>query len=273
MLPAKAVAALAVVAVLFVPAIADGANQGCGDEITVNTTLKSDLRGCQSDGLIVSGDVTLDLNGHAIAGRGAGAGIRIDGGSTVVVKNGTVRGFDIGVAKFATVDLEIENVTVVSNGTGISAFDVGGQLSVRNADVRRNASAGIALLNTDSATVEGNKIAANGNWGIRVDHAEPILIAHNVITRNGGGISVVDGTTRITANVVSHNDGDGIVVVDRTFLFFPYLIADNVANDNGGFGISFTGVTVGPNGETVDGGGNSARRNGAATQCVSIVCA
>ena len=82
-----------------------------------------------------------------------------------------------------------------------------------------------------------------------------------------------DATTRILANVVSHNDGDGIAVVDTTFLFFPYLIADNVANDNGGFGITFTGVSVGPNGETVDGGGNSAKRNGAPTQCVSIVCA
>ena len=74
---------------------------------------------------------------------------------------------------------------------------------------------------------------------------------------------MLDGTTRIMANVVSHNDGDGIAVVDRGFLFFPYLIADNVANDNGGFGISFTGVAVGPNGETVDGGGNSARHNAA----------
>ena len=103
--------------------------------------------------------------------------------------------------------------------------------------------------------------------------AEPILIANNVINRNGGGISVLDGTTRIMANVVSHNDGDGIAVVDRGFLFFPYLIADNVANDNGGFGISFTGVAVGPNGETVDGGGNSARHNAAEPECVSIVCA
>ena len=37
--PAKAIAALAVVAVLFVPAVADGADQGCGDVITANTTL------------------------------------------------------------------------------------------------------------------------------------------------------------------------------------------------------------------------------------------
>ena len=46
MFPAKAVAALAVVAILFVPAVADGADQGCGDVITANATLTNDLRGC-----------------------------------------------------------------------------------------------------------------------------------------------------------------------------------------------------------------------------------
>lgn len=268
------VAVLAAVAAVSLPGVADAANLGCGDVVTVDTALAKDVRGCAGDGLVVNGDVTLDLNGHAIVGRGDGAGVRIDGGSTAVVKNGTIRGFGIGVAKVATTDLEISNVKVVSNGTGISAVDAGGQLSVRDSDILRNGANGITLFNTDSVIVERNKIAANGGWGIQVNpFAEPTLIAENVVNRNGGGIRVQEATTRIVANVVSHNDGDGIAVVDIPVIFFPYLIADNVANANGGYGITFTGLAVGPNGETVDGGGNSAKHNGAPTQCVSIVCA
>ena len=273
LVPVKAVTVLAATAALVVPAAAEGAQLACGDAVTQDTTLSHDLRGCANDGLVVSGDVTLDLNGHTLAGRGGGAGIRIDGGSTAIVKNGTIRGFGIGIAKFATTDLGVVSVKVLSNGTGISAFDAGGALSISDSDISRNASNGVLLANTDAVTVDGNRITANGNWGIQVDRfAEPTVISNNVITHNGGGISVRNATTRILGNVASHNAGDGIAVVDTTSLFFPYLIAGNTANKNGGFGITFTGVAFGPNGEKVDGGGNSAKGNGAAAQCVSIVC-
>jgi parallel beta-helix repeat protein len=273
LVPVKAISVLSAVAALVVPAAAQGAQVSCGDAVTQDTTLTDDLRGCANDGLVVNGDVTLDLNGHSVSGRGGGAGIRIDGGSTATVTNGTIRGFGIGIAKFTTMNLGVVDVKVLSNGTGISAFDAGGALSVTASDISRNTSNGVLLANTDAVTVDGNRITANGNWGIQVDRfAEPTVISNNLITHNGGGISVRDATTRILNNVASHNAGDGIAVVDTTSLFFPYLIAGNTANKNGGFGITFTGVAVGPNGERVDGGGNSAKGNGAQTQCVSIVC-
>jgi hypothetical protein len=51
----------------------------CGDVITQDTTLDSDLIDCPGDGLVIGADnVTLDLNGHTIDGSAAddSAGVR-----------------------------------------------------------------------------------------------------------------------------------------------------------------------------------------------------
>ena len=44
---------------------------GCGDMITTDTTLDSDLVDCPNNGIVIGADdVTLDLNGHTIDGDG-----------------------------------------------------------------------------------------------------------------------------------------------------------------------------------------------------------
>ena len=44
---------------------------GCGDTITTDTTLDSDLVNCPNNGIIIGADnITLDLNGHTIDGDG-----------------------------------------------------------------------------------------------------------------------------------------------------------------------------------------------------------
>ena len=43
----------------------------CGDTITTDTTLDSDLVDCPTNGIVIGADnVTLDLNGHTIDGDG-----------------------------------------------------------------------------------------------------------------------------------------------------------------------------------------------------------
>ena len=43
----------------------------CGDTITADTTLTSDLVDCPSNGIVIGADdITLDLNGHTVAGNG-----------------------------------------------------------------------------------------------------------------------------------------------------------------------------------------------------------
>jgi hypothetical protein len=44
---------------------------GCGDTITTDTTLDSDLVNCPNNGIVIGADnITLDLNGHTIDGDG-----------------------------------------------------------------------------------------------------------------------------------------------------------------------------------------------------------
>jgi hypothetical protein len=82
---------------------------GCGDTITTDTTLDSDLVDCPNNGIVIGADgVTLDLNGHLIDGDGtpfAGCpqnvicdgGVVNDGHDGVTVRDGSVREFGVGV--------------------------------------------------------------------------------------------------------------------------------------------------------------------------------
>ncbi|MBW3645917.1 MAG: copper-binding protein, partial [Actinobacteria bacterium] len=70
--------------------------------ITTDTRLDSDVGPCPGHGLIVRADnVTLDLNGHTVFaanGPEETVGILLGNVSGVTVRNGTVEGFDAGVA-------------------------------------------------------------------------------------------------------------------------------------------------------------------------------
>ena len=58
----------------------------------------NDLNDCLWDGLVVgANNITIDLDGHTIDGKGIGAGIRNDGYDNVTIRNGKVSEFDYGV--------------------------------------------------------------------------------------------------------------------------------------------------------------------------------
>ena len=56
----------------------------CGDVITQDTTLDSDLIDCPGDGIVIgASDITLDLGGHTVDGDGVGCGGGIANGSVL----------------------------------------------------------------------------------------------------------------------------------------------------------------------------------------------
>ena len=68
---------LAILALVCAGGLAFGAGQAsanhvsCGDEITADTTLDSDLVNCEDNGIVIGADdITLDLDGHRIDGDG-----------------------------------------------------------------------------------------------------------------------------------------------------------------------------------------------------------
>ena len=76
---ATTAAVLTIAASLLLAPSALAAHVGCGDVVTQDTTLDSDLL-CAGDGLTVAAsDVTLDLGGHVIRGTGSAGsrGVRI----------------------------------------------------------------------------------------------------------------------------------------------------------------------------------------------------
>jgi parallel beta-helix repeat protein len=74
------------------------------------------------------------------------------------------------------------------------------------------------------------------------------------------GINVFDPHAQVTRNIAANNSGSGIKLYDA-----GALVARNTANDNGRWGIEGAAGTI-------DGGGNHARGNGQAGQCLNVAC-
>src|SRR6185503_18960422 len=93
---------LIVVALCTFTAPANAVTLSCGQTITQDTTLDSDLVDCPGDGVVIGAPgITLDLGGHLIDGAGFGAGFQgVDdtaGHDAVTVTGGTVQEFFDGV--------------------------------------------------------------------------------------------------------------------------------------------------------------------------------
>ena len=147
-------AILTTLTVLATPAQA--ATLQCGDVITTNTTLDSDVGPCPGDGIIIASDgITLNLNRHrvfAANGEGDNAGIRLDGVTGVTVTNGIVEGFDAGV--------------LVDEGSGNTIRRVGAQNNVNDAIAPPCLLGdGIALQDSSDNTIDRNLVIGNGPFG------------------------------------------------------------------------------------------------------------
>lgn len=162
----------------IVAATASAAPVHCGQAITANTTLTSNLGPCPGNGLVVRGDdITLNLNGFTVSAKNGPqetAGILLAGAHRATVKHGTVQRFDAGV-----------NVRGGSHNT------------VRNLAVRDNINDNITTDNPDQDCNFGD--------GITTTNSDDNRIIDNAVLHNGpfAGISLVENSDR---NLVSGND-------------------------------------------------------------------
>ena len=64
----------------------------CGDTITQDTTLDSDLLDCPGPAIIVGADgITIDLGGHTVSGQVFGPSVGNSGFDDVTVRNGRLQ--------------------------------------------------------------------------------------------------------------------------------------------------------------------------------------
>jgi parallel beta-helix repeat protein len=166
----------------------------CGDVITQDTTLDSDLMDCPGDGIVIGADnITLDLHGHVIDGDGTQSdpedanddGVDNTAGyDHVTVTNGTVQEFDYGVR-------------LVAFGSAGSA--TANQL--HELTVQRNNVTGIELFNSPRNVIDQNSFVENG-FGISLYYgSDDNLVEKNTLLRNWVAITI----ERATQNRVYRN--------------------------------------------------------------------
>src|SRR5829696_9863669 len=113
--PSEGVSAVAVVAAIAVVLAVTGgeasaSHVGCGETITTDTTLDSDLVNCPNNGIVIgASNITLDLNGHTIDGDGmpvdpcpegeaCDVGVLNRAGyDRLTIVGGTIRQFGVGI--------------------------------------------------------------------------------------------------------------------------------------------------------------------------------
>jgi parallel beta-helix repeat protein len=200
---------------------ASGAPLQCGDVVTQDTTLSTDLVDCPGDGLVIGADdVKLDLNGHTIDGDNQAAnfpgdqGVNISGGfDRVRVVNGTVQQFDSGVRLDRSDDSRIEQLTSSANHIGLNILDSAGDV-VLDTVLTANLGDGLRLSHGDQASIRGNRVDGNG-IGIDSLNSSRDAIDRNVITHNLAGLDLRGGCddNQLTRNTVTDNQHAGITVI------------------------------------------------------------
>jgi parallel beta-helix repeat protein len=283
-LTSAAAAALALAFAGLTAAQAFASHVHCGDVITQDTTLDSDLIGCHGPGLeIAANDVTLDLAGHTIESDGQtnfanGHGVISINRHGVTVENGVVKNFTVSQVELVNVtDSTVQELQLTGNALATAGVRVGG-VSQRNA-VRHNTitsassatiieGRGIAVNQfvTPSPALEQNTISQNTirgyGRGIVIQGSEANLITGNDIQQGGfNGVQIQNGAD---ANLVHQNTmasfafgGPGNAVVE------VFDSDRNVLSGNSVIGGPINGITVGSGAEGTRTEDNEILRNGA----------
>lgn len=168
----------------------------CGATLLTDLKLEHDLT-CASDAIIVGADdVRVDLNGHTVAGAGAGVGITVRARQGVTVRGGFVRGFVTGIFVASSTGIVIAHNALTENREAIFLNGSSGNV-VKNNVAWANQLRGIMLRPTGSGTVSTD------------NH-----IVENVLTDNPSGVLLFGqpGNT-FTANTIS---GSSLAAFDLT---------------------------------------------------------
>ena len=281
---------------------------GCGDRITTDTTLDSDLAGCPGSGVIIAASgVTLDLGGHTVTGSDVEFGVSasvpgvtvengvigrfqsavsLSGGAGHVMRDLTVFDSHDGLRVHGVDRAVIERVTAWGNdGSGITAA-VSRDVTLSRSFVHDNAG-GVGGVGLEASALVGNTVERNTFYGIRWAEVDASVFEDNLVRDNGEiGIGLEEDSTgnRVAGNRVTGIDGDGIALsADSGANKLERNRADR--NRRSGFAILGGGATLIRNTASRNGAlgfdapagaslaeRNKARHNADPRQCVGIFC-
>lgn len=216
---AALIAGLAAALAVLAPGQALATHVQCGDVITQDTTLDSDLVNCPGDGAVVgAGGITLDLAGHTIDGTVGSGGRGVDdsaGYDGVTVQGGQIREFGFGVYLKGADGNRVRNLALNDSGNGVWLENADSNL------IERNTLSGTGLtvfVSSNDNVIRRNSISGPGTgivlYGTTFpDDVRRTRIEGNSLVGNAVGILSHLGTvdTLIRGNRVIGNREPGIV--------------------------------------------------------------
>jgi len=214
----------------------------CGQVVTTDAVLTTDLL-CAGSGVVVGASgITIDLNGFMLRGGGPYYGIDDPGYDRVTIENGVIRNFDVGVYAHNSAD-EVRVSDLLASGNFYGVYISGNKAWVRSSAASADA-VGV-YVQGDSARVE--KATAVGN------HLD--------------GISIAGDAASVRSSTASGNESDGISVAGDAAVIRSNRAEANGfsggASDAAGLGIQ----VVNGSSTTAPVGTNVARGNDAPNEC------
>ena len=198
----------------------------CGQVITQNVILTSNLNCADSDGLIVgASDIVIDLNGHTISGpdvdsqekTSSKVGVMIPNMNNVVVQDGTIQGFQAGILMTGSQNVELNNI--ISKNNQIGAFSTGASIVKAHLSILMNNQIGFAGHSTQQATIEDNILYQNTLAGITLVNSDNGVLTLNSITESGNGLYVDNQSNNnnvnfnnVLLNTIDLNNANGLPV-------------------------------------------------------------
>jgi parallel beta-helix repeat protein len=210
----------------------EASHVSCGETITQDRTLDSDLQNCPGAGVVIGASgITLNLNGHTIDGtvpHGAcGTLYGVDnsaGHDDVTVKDGTVKQFDDGIELIGASENRLSGLNVRGNNCdGVFISDGAHRNVVVNNRVSRNDFRGIVVRDSNRNRIARNALSANDHAGVAVFRSLRTQIERNSVAGNGrsqGGRAefgvelVTSSNSLIRANTVVRHSQAGVVLFE-----------------------------------------------------------
>ncbi len=235
---------------------ASASHVSCGDTITADATLDSDLVDCPNNGIVIGADdITLDLNGHRVDGDGtefAGCvkgefcdeGLLNDGHDGITVRDGSVREFADGAFILSARHNRMLGISSSKNVFFGFLVVESARSVIRNSSGSNNLvpdGDGMGLFGSRHVRVVNNSFRNNPGPGIHVEDSTDNLIKGNLFLRNSIFIEADRNQVRSNRSVRARDLGI-IAVGNRN------VIARNrVSRAVGGIGIDGRGNLVARN--------------------------
>ena len=243
----------------------------CGDRVLASRTLILGVdpittKICDEGGLLffVAENLTLDLGGNTLRGSCPGEreiGIEINRSSRIIVRNGRIIGFDIGIEGNGVADTLVSLVQVLDScNTGIS-FSLIGVNRIEGCIVRNTTGTvkDVGLIGGDGIVVDGEtntvhlcRAESNAGQGLAV-HGTGNTVTRNIVLHSGSDGVVIGGSgATVMQNQSNYSDtGEGFKIEGA-----GHVVSRNIAISNAedGLTVSATGSTFDRNRSNSNGG-------------------